>query len=112
MTYTVLDTFCNLFFSSGIAYKKDNMLQTGVPLSSDYSEHLSGNGRLSVSTTDTRFSLVEIQFGEFPKNTPLVAFMRGRTKYVALFLRHSPAYPSENPVHNIPKLFQHQTQYF
>ena len=87
MNYTVLDNFRNLFLSTGELYKKDNMLQMGVPMSSDYSEHLSGNSRLSVATNDTRFSLVEIQFGELPKDTPLVAFMRGHTKYVALFLR-------------------------
>lgn len=87
MNYTILDTFRNLFLSSGESYAVDNNLEVGVPMTSDYSKHLTGEGRLCVSTDNTRFSLVEIKSGLLPKNTPLVEFRRGRTLYVALFLR-------------------------
>ena len=87
MNYTILDTFRNLFLSAGETYLVDNNLEVGTPMSSSYSRHLTGEGRLCVSTENTRFSLVEIKSGILPKNTPLVEFRRGRTQYVALFLR-------------------------
>jgi hypothetical protein len=87
MTYTVLETFKSLFFSSGEKYLADGNEEVGVPLSSNYSKHLSGDCRLSVSTENTRFSIAEIKSGCLPKDTPLVEFRRGRLKYVCLFLR-------------------------
>ena len=87
MNYTILDTFRNLFLSAGETYTVNGNLEAGVPMSSTYSNHLSGEGRLCVATDNTRFSLVEIKSGTLPKNTPLVEFKRGRLKYVALFLR-------------------------
>ena len=67
MNYTILDTFRNLFLSSGESYTVDNNLEVGVPMTSDYSKHLTGEGRLCVSTDNTRFSLVEIKSGTLPK---------------------------------------------
>lgn len=87
MTFTVLETFKSLFFSSGEKYLSDGKEEVGVPLSSNYSKHLSGDCRLSVSTENTRFSIAEIKSGCLPKDTPLVEFKRGRLKYVCLFLR-------------------------
>jgi hypothetical protein len=87
MTFTVLETFKSLFFSSGEKYLSDGNEEVGVPLSSNYSKHLSGDCRLSVSTENTRFSIAEIKSGCLPKDTPLVEFRRGRLKYVCLFLR-------------------------
>jgi hypothetical protein len=87
MTYTVLETFKSLFFSSGEKYLSDGNVEVGVPLASNYSKHLSGDCRLFVSTENTRFSIAEIKSGILPKDTPLVEFRRGRMKYVCLFLR-------------------------
>jgi hypothetical protein len=87
VTYTVLETFKNLFFSSGETYLSDGNVEVGVPLGSDYSKHLSGDCRLSVSTENTRFSIAEIKSGSLPKDTPLVEFRRGKLKYVCLFLK-------------------------
>ena len=87
MTYTVLEMFKSLFFSSGETYLLDGNSEVGVPLSSNYSKHLSGDNRLSVSTENTRFSIAEVKEGKLPKGTPLVEFHRGKLKYVCLFLR-------------------------
>jgi len=87
VTYTVLETFKSLFFSSGEKYLSDGNEQVGVPMTSDYSKHLSGDCRLFVSTENTRFSIAEIKSGTLPRDTPLVEFRRGRMKYVCLFLR-------------------------
>lgn len=87
MNYTILDMFRNLFFSAGENYLVDNISTVGVPMASAYSEHLSGGGRLSVATDNTRFSLCEVKEGCLPKDTPLVFFRRGRLNYVCLFLR-------------------------
>lgn len=87
MTYTLLEMFKSLFFSSGETFLTDGNVEVGVPLASNYSKHLSGDSRLSVSTVDTRFSIAEIKSGCLPKDTPLVEFRRGRLKYVCLFLR-------------------------
>ena len=87
MTYTVLETFKSLFFSSGETYLSDGNTEVGVPLSSNYSKHLSGDCRLSVSTENTRFAIAEVKSGLLPKDTPLVEFRRGRLIYVCLFLR-------------------------
>lgn len=87
MTYTVLEMFKSLFFSSGETYLSDGEVEMGVPLSSNYSKHLSGDSRLSVSTENTRFAIAEIKSGKLPIGSPLVVFRRGRLHYVCLFLR-------------------------
>ena len=87
MTYTLLEMFKSLFFSSGEKYLSDGNVEVGVPLASNYSKHLSGDCRLSVSTENTRFAIAEIKSGILPKDTPLVQFYRGRLRYVCLFLR-------------------------
>lgn len=87
MTYTLLEQFRNLFLSTGESYIEDNNVQVGVPMSSNYSKHLLGDGRLSVSTENTRFAIAEVKEGKLPIDTPLVVFKRGSIYYVCLFLR-------------------------
>lgn len=90
MTYTVLDQFKNLFYSASETYYVDGNLCVGMPMSSDYSEHLLGKGRLDVPIERTRFSLAEIDGNCYPpSDSPLVAFKRGHTPYVCLFLRET-----------------------
>ena len=88
MTYTVLEMFKNLFLSTGETYLENGDVQAGVPMASNYSDHLSGDKRLAVSTDNTRFALAEVEGNcSVPSYSPLVVFKRGQIPYVCLFLR-------------------------
>lgn len=87
MTYSLLESFLNLFKSIGGHYLLNDEDMMGTPMSSDYAKHLSGDKVLKVSSENTRFAICETH-SAVVYDSPLVVFEKDKSKtYVALFLR-------------------------
>lgn len=87
MTLNTLEMFKGLFGSAGETFQTNYQLEVGVPMSSNYSAHLSGNSVLCTSTDKCKFAIAEIKSGTLPDDTPLVKFFKGDKQYACIFLR-------------------------
>ena len=87
MTYSVLELFRSLFHTASDVYMANGNQEIGVPMSSNYSRHLSGDVKLSLSCSQSRFAMAEITSGKVIFNSPLVQFSYKNKNYAALFLK-------------------------
>lgn len=78
MTYEALETFKNIFLGDA----------RNTPTSSEYSEHLSGDRRLSVKVCGSRFFCAWVKSGEIPDGTPIVALKGTRGTLAVMLFRH------------------------
>ena len=95
MTYSVLELFRSLFYTSCDHYSCNDVFQSGTPTSTDYSDHLQGKHILNVTADNSRFALAEIKTGKVIQQSPLVEFRKGTKNFACLFLKEKLPNPFE-----------------
>lgn len=86
MTYSALENFKALFLTSDDSYYSDGVRIKTVPTMSDYSAHLNGERRISVSGRNCRFAVARLTGGSIPADSPLVRLEKDGEAFASLFL--------------------------